>query len=302
MAAVLSVFLYLISIRNNARALGLVMVLVTVLGVTLNILDFVTPTFSKVVGRSAGLYINPTISGFILVLAMTSAIPALNIPQRWVLLLVGSVGIFLTFSRSAWLLLFVSIIWLFWNGYLGMRKQRSIIGMVALSAVALLVYSIMSGALAEFVLNTSLRHYLDSNTLARLGQTQFATDHSAGERESVARFALDEFTQNSNPIFGYGLAHTHEWEFPVSTHNMYLMFLVEGGLLGLLMYVSMLVILWKKTVGVGKLVIAQIVIFGLFSHNILDSPGRIFFIALVASGAVGSSMQKNFGRKRNAIP
>jgi len=300
MAAMIGVFLYVISLRDNARALGMVMALVVVLGSVLNILDFVTPTFSKVPGRAAGLYINPTISGFILVLAVTSAIPAMNIPQRWILLCVGSVGIFLTFSRASWLLLFASIVWLFWNGYLGMRRQRSILGMIALSAVALLVYSIMTGALAELVLNTSLRNYVDSNTLARLGQTQFATDHSADEREAVVWLALNKFMQSPNPFLGYGLALTHEWEFRVSTHNMYLMFLIEGGFLGLTVYVSMLAILWQKAAGIAKLVTVQFVIFGLFSHNILDSPGRVFFIALVASGALGSSMQKNSGRKPNA--
>jgi O-antigen ligase len=297
MAAMLGVFLYLISLLENKRALGLVLAAVVALGTVLNILDFITPSFSTVPGRSAGLYLNPTISGFILVLAMTAALPLLSLWLRWILILAGGVGILLTFSRASWLLLIVSIVWLFWGGYLGMRRQRSVIGIAALAVVAMFVYALMAGWLAEIILNTPLSDYLSPNTLGRLGAAGFANDFSANERNSVNRLALEYFIQGDNPFLGHGLAFTHEWEFRVSTHNMYLMFLVEGGLLGLAVYVSMFTILLKKATGISLLIVSQLLIFSLFSHNILDSPGRVFFIALIASGALSSTLQTSFSHK-----
>lgn len=293
MAMILGMFLYLVTAFPHYRILGLVLIGVTILGSVLNIIDFVTPTFSKVPGRSAGMYINPTISGFILNLTATVAIIFVPKPLRWLFLGIASVGIFLTFARAAWILLFVTIIVLFWKGYLGFQKMRAALGLIAVVVVAFLGYSIMSGLLVEILLATSIADYLDANTLARLGMAEFATDTSASEREDVVNLSLDLFSQNSNPFLGYGLGYTSEWSYRVSTHNMYLLYLVEGGLVGFFLYTTLVVIVFTRTSGIGRIAAFDILVYSFFSHNILDSPGRIFFLAFLASGTLGVLSQRS---------
>ena len=151
------------------RPLGYIMVAVAVLGSVLNVYDFFVPTFTKVAGRAAGLYFNPTLSGFMLVLAMTCGLPVLSVPWRWVLLFAASVAIVLTFSRAAWLVLGVTIIWFIWQGYFGGRASRFVLVVAAIFTLLFLGSAMFSGSLADMVLASPIGPYLDSNTVARLG-------------------------------------------------------------------------------------------------------------------------------------
>jgi len=296
MSAIFAGFLLMLGSKNIIGAVSILLAILVVMGSTLNLYDFIQPTFSSVPGRAAGLYINPTTSGFLILLITTASLGAAPIFFRWILLTIGAVAIFATFSRGSWAVLFISISWLFLKGYLGLRNQRLIVGLFSIVAVGIFVDSIISGSLVQLIQNTSLERYLDSNTLARLGLSEFASDYSANERQYIANYAVEQFLNSSNPLFGYGLGYTHEWEPRVSTHNMYLLFLVEGGIVGLLVYLSLLFILWYKATGIGKLMVLQIVAFGFFSHNILDSPSRIFFFALIASGIL-NTVKINYSNK-----
>jgi hypothetical protein len=280
------------------RPLGYVMVAVAVLGSVLNIYDFLVPTFTAVVGRAAGLYVNPTLSGSMLVLAMTCGIPALTVSRRWILLLPASLAIALTFSRTAWLILGITVLWFMWQGYFGGRASRLILVLTAIFTVGLLGSAMFSGSLAEMVLASPIGPYLDSNTLARLGGSEFATDSSAKERANVAKFAISSFLSSTYPLVGYGIGHTHEWSMPVSTHNMYLLHLVEGGIIGLSFFVSLLVLLWRNASAISRLVVLQIAVNSFFDHNVLDSPGRVLFIAIAASGALSYTSVCNRPNKK----
>lgn len=285
MAAIFGGFILLLGYWPTSRALGFVLAFLVIMSSSINIYDFFIPTFSTVSGRAAGLYENPTISASLLVLMTTGALYSRKIFGRWVLLSMATVGVFLTFSRGSWVILFITISWLFMKGYLGGYKHRLLIGFLAISSIGAISYLLLSGLLGEYIVNSPLAAYLDSNTLGRIGVGGFATDSSANEREAVVRFAIEKFLNAPSILFGYGMGFTHEWEFKVSTHNMYLFFLVEGGVLGLLMYMSLLAVLWRSAVGIGKLIVLQIIVFSLFTHNFLDSPDRIFFFAFAAMTA-----------------
>ena len=284
MTLILCAFLLWLLNNNLHRPLCYIMVAVAVLGSVLNIYDFFVPTFTSVAGRAAGLYVNPTISGFILVLAMTCGIPVLSILWRWVFLVPASLAIALTFSRAAWLVLGLTVLWFMWQGYFGGRASRFILSLAAIFALFFLGSALFSGSLADLVLASPIASYLDSNTVSRLGGSEFATDGSAQERAAVAGLAISSFLSGSNPLVGHGIGYTHEWAMPVSTHNMYLMNLVEGGMIGLSFFVSLLVLAWRNASGISKLVILQIAVDSSFDHNVLDSPGRVLFIAIAASG------------------
>lgn len=166
---------------------------------------------------------------------------------------------------------------------------------LAMCGVAFFTITMLSGTLAELIAASPIGNYLDANTMARLGESEFATDLSANERRDVFKLAVSAFLNGHNPMFGYGLGHTFEWEMDVSTHNLYLLFLVEGGIFGLAMYLSLLCVLWRSALGIGRLVVFQVAIFSFFDHNLLDSPGRIIFFAMLAAGVL------NFEKTQNTI-
>jgi O-antigen ligase len=221
-----------------------------------------------------------------LILAMTCGIPVLSISWRWVLLFPASLAIALTFSRAAWLVLGITVLWFMWQGYFGGRASRFILALTAIFTVGFLGSAMFTGSLADLVLASPIGPYLDSNTLARLGGSEFATDYSANQRAEVAELAISSFLSSDYPLVGYGIGYTHEWSMPVSTHNMYLMHLVEGGIIGFSFFVSLIVLLWRNASGISRLVVLQIATDSLFDHNVLDSPGRVLFIAIAASGAL----------------
>jgi hypothetical protein len=87
-------------------------------------------------------------------------------------------------------------------------------------------------------------------------------------------------------LFGHGSGHVYEWGFPVGPHNMYLRFLVEGGVCGLAFYLALLVVLWRATSGLQRMLVLQLVIASFFSHNLLESPAVILVITFVLAQQV----------------
>lgn len=293
MTLIFMAFLWFLSSQNIKVSIGRVMVAIAVFGSILNIIDFIHPLFSNVPGRAAGLYENPNTSGIILILTLTTGMLTIPILLRWPFLILVSSAILLTFSRSSWLVLGISTLWFAWQGYLGGKAMRFLLFGLAMFGVAFFTISILSGTLAELIAASPIGHYLDANTIARLGASQFATDNSSKERRDVAQFAISAFLNGHNPILGYGLGHTFEWGMDISTHNLYLLFLVEGGLFGLAVYLCLLGVLWRSASGIGLLVVFQISVHSFFDHNLLDSPSRILFLAMVAAGALNSGKQGN---------
>ena len=73
-------------------------------------------------------------------------------------------------------------------------------------------------------------------------------------------------------------------------HNMYRLFLVAGEVIGLLLYISLFVVQALRANGIHKFLILQFMAYGLFSHNLFNSPARVFFLALIASGILGTGI------------
>lgn len=283
MALIFTFLLILFTNHIQPQTVGRALAITAVFGAVMVLQDFMVPTYSSVTGRGAGFYVNPNIAAFILVQLMILAIPYLYTSLRWPFVILVSVAVFVTFARAGWLVLFISIIYLFWFGHLGFRRMRAGLGLAAILLVGLLGYGILSGALVEFLLTTSLAEHLDKNTLARLGMASFASDFSADERAGALEQALSAFAGGGHPFLGLGLGYTFEWDFPASTHNMYVLYLVEGGLLGLAVYLTLIILLFVRSDGLMRLITFNIAIYSFFSHNILDSPARLIIIALVAT-------------------
>jgi O-antigen ligase len=184
---------------------------------------------------------------------------------------VAAIGIAVTFSRAGWLILVIALIGLGALGQFGRGRSRAIfVGLVFL-LIAFLYYATASGELADFVKGTGLAPYLDANTVARLGASgSLIDDSSTLDRSDVLAAGWQAFLDS--PILGNGLGYTFEWLQPESTHNMYVLMLAEQGVLGTLLYVSLLGALLAWSRGVFRVVAVLIAVAAFFTHDQLDQP------------------------------
>lgn len=280
-------------LMSNSKRYHLVqasLVLLALFSAAMNIFDFVTPTFSNVPGRGAGLYVNPTTAGYMVAFAMVGGVETLPRRLRTFFVLFCGVGILVTFTRSAWILWGVGVVWMGTRNTGLMTRHRLLLGAAALLFGAGALFALFAGDVGDLVMQTPIAHYLDANTSSRLGVgASSISGDSADQRSDVALFAL--VSAGESPLIGSGIGYTNEWAFPVGPHNMYLLFLVEGGVFGLFLYLALLLLLWRATLGTGRAIVLLIIIAGLFSHNLLDQPA--VFMMMVIGLAHGSDHRRH---------
>src|SRR6185312_6799148 len=122
----------------------------------------------NVPGRGAGLYVNPTTAGYMVALAMLGGVESLSKRLRIIFVLFCGIGILVTFTRSAWILWGVGMVWLGMHSKALTARRRLLLGMAAFLLGAGTLFALFTGDLGAFLVQTPVAHYLDSNTLARL--------------------------------------------------------------------------------------------------------------------------------------
>lgn len=121
-------FLVLFQINGAIHTIRLALLLVVIFSVVMNIIDFISPAWSAVPGRAAGFYQNPNVAGLNMIMAMLASIPLLPRRLRLFFCIFVGLGVFLTFSRGAWLSWIIALGGLAAIGYLNIgRKNFSII-------------------------------------------------------------------------------------------------------------------------------------------------------------------------------
>lgn len=269
--------LYLFSVSRSFPALLAVCAAAVTLGVVLNIYDFLNPFFSTVAGRGAGFYQNPNIAAKFLAMLMIPAVTAIPRHLRILFILAVGAAVVVTFSRGGW------VIWAVGAGMLIYFRlvpiSRNILVRFALVlAVALpSLYFLFSGIASEALQDSALSQYLTSNTLARLSGT--FTDNSANERRAIIYTSLEAW--RAAPLFGHGLGYTLEWGHRVQPHNMYLLFLVDGGIVGLFVFLSFPVLLLRTKDTFAIIIALQLFLSSLFTHNNLSQPVMFVMLSLV---------------------
>lgn len=275
--ALLVAFLLLFQLEGAAELVRKLVVVIMLASVALNVYDFFIPTFSTTAGRSAGLYINPNYSGFMLALGMVVGVTALPNKLRFLFCLIVGVGILVTFSRSSWMLWGISIAGLVMCRQLTLNNRA--IGFVLALISVLIVYSLYSGGMLEILVKAGFSKYLNPDVIARLGGGESFTDDSAASRLDAAYSALLVFSDH--PWIGAGLAFTREWDVAVAPHNMFLTMAAEGGVIGFIMLAWFYYMIWRLGDDVGKLIVILLVFFSLFSHNVLEKPAIMLVVALI---------------------
>lgn len=269
-------FLLLFRIRGATDAARRVLLLVGVAAALLNFADFIQPTWTEVPGRAAGLYANPNTSATVLTLCMVAGVgvlpPRLRLPYC---LFIGA-AVVVTFSRAGWLQWAVG---LFGLVALGIVRTSWVAAMSAVAGTGALLILLLSGAGATLFAALGIEEHLSRGVLQRLADP--ISGASTDDRLALISRAAEVFFDH--PLFGAGLASTQEWDAAQRPHDTFLYLAAEGGLLGLMLFVSLLWVLWGLTRGEDRLIVVLFGVFSLFSHNALEKPELFLLLALAVS-------------------
>ena len=261
-----------------------------IFAVGINAYELLNPlAFSMVQGRSAGLYYNPNQCGAALVLGMIFSVGLLR--ERYRLLFLFTVGIatFLTLSRGAILGWFATSVFMIARGQVSLRRSL-LIGCSVFALIIIIAASQWDSFQYQLmdlgVLNKDVSQRIESF----VNPQDFATDDSAAQRAAVFGGAWQMFA--SNPIFGYGVGASREWEYEISSHNQYLNLMVDHGALGFfILPLIVLATVWRsqgEARQVGSSFVAFIICWGFFSHNVLEEYYILLTFSLLASMSLAS--------------
>ena len=276
--------------RPDEQRLARVMVVLAVLlGVGFNIYELFHPmTFSKIPGRSSGLFENSNQSGSGLMLGMILGYAVVPRSLKIPFVALTGVGILTTFTRSAMLGWIAVVILLTLRSGFGFRQMRNVLVIctLALAFVSSPYWGQLQTTLEE-------KGAVNIDLIQRIAffSTGSAADDSANERKQVAEAAWRLFEEK--PYAGYGTGYSRNIEgFAVSTHDIHLANMLDHGFLGLFIMPSLLLVtVWGKFRNqfdvVGPFVLFMLM-WGLFSHNILEERYILLAVALVASLAPAS--------------
>ncbi|WP_379088245.1 O-antigen ligase family protein [Pedobacter sp. UC225_65] len=249
----------------------------SIFAVFFNIYEFFTPTsFMKVVGKSSGLYINPNSSAIALLCFGLIGIDYVkNQKLKMLYLVFVALGIFLTLSRAG--IAISLIVFLFY--FIKNKKQLFII------TLTIIVTALLAPILIDKMANTFSSNDVGLNRYSLVtdlfeSKTSIVENIEDDSRGYVAKQAFEMILDS--PIFGYGLGAYRNIPYNqnvLETHNIYLAFGVDFGILGLFIYPIFIYYLFihKRKDFNGVLLFIVFFVWGFASHNVLHE----YFLILV---------------------
>lgn len=252
-------------------------------GVVFNLYElFVPMSFSDALGRSAGLYINPNISGEALVLGMILGITALPTWYRSAFILIAGTGVFVTYSRAGLMGWLIAVVGLMLGGFIGGRH------LVRTGLVALILIGVVLLPKVDQILTTLERAgSLNTDTQERLAWLMDplgVEDVSGLSRKAVARQALERV--GKQPFLGEGTGAVHTG-LDIPPHNQFLSHMIDHGLLGLMILPLLLLALIWQAEGdrrrVALVFSGTTLWFSFFTHQFIQTPHSLLLVALVAA-------------------
>lgn len=300
LTAFLAVFLML---RNEVPFLRKVILVAVVLGVVVNLISLAHNNFLRPPGipwayRPAGFYINPNESGIALTLGMLLSLNLLRKFWREAYTVFVLVGVAATFSREAVLL------WLVVVACLCVLRNLSLPHLV-LSLVVLIVivgatfFALIKGHLIH---GPTLDYYQYSVHRFDVFFKGVQADTSDESRLQFAKAGWELFLVH--PVIGNGIGSTYHWSLPQSTHNMYLLYMDDYGIIGLFLYPLLIWCMIRGAMGETRKLAWTMAIFllfwGLFDHNIVQNYYSLFAISLTAAMSRISATES--AQRTQAIP
>lgn len=283
LATLLGVFLMLRDDLNFLRKLVMLAVLV---GVLINLVSLFHSGFfplasAKWAYRPTGFYSQPNESGIALTLGMLLSAGMLS--QRWRTPFVVFVlaGVAVTFSREAVLGWIVAVICLCVFKIIKFK-------LVAVYAGALIVCAVVvtiAVKKADFM-NPGVLYAYHFNFRRFYGVFLGVRDDvSAIDRWTVLKLGWTLFL--AHPFMGNGIGSTYHWALPYSTHNMYLLYMDDYGIIGIFLYPLLIWCMIYKATGEPRRLVWTMAIFllfwGFFDHNVVQNYYSIFAISMTAA-------------------
>ena len=246
-------------------------------------------------GRGAGMFINANGAAAFVLMGTIAALPYTRMRYRAAVLWFAAIAILPTFSRFGFIF-FVLLIGLVMAVKLLDRIQ------LAFVVAAIPVFIAGAGLYQHFLLDPANPNQNIAGRLEWFRTLGQEVDFSARERAYVAQRARDAFMES--PLYGHGVGATVAKGQRVGTHNSYLLLMVEQGLLGLALYLSLIALVahrgWKlartavsrhvRDIGMGAVLYAMfLALYGFVSHNVLEEPHGMFILAFI----IAASMTRN---------
>jgi hypothetical protein len=292
LAVVFVFMMYALYEQKSLKHIKYTILVVVLISVANNFYELFNPgVFSDLnVGRPAGFYVNPTKTGCALLLGMIFTVNLFVKRYRLAYVLLVGIAILLTFTRGA-ILGWVICVALMIVGRVLSDKPRSLIAPMAILVIFVATVNPLQ-LVGNYFAGGSDGAY--SNILTRLEQFQSPSldDASAIERNLVAKSAWKMF--GDRPFWGHGLSSTNTWSVAdVSTHNMYLYYMVDHGIIGLLFLPGAIFAVVYRNRGEEKIILLCYATFmslwGLFSHNIFGERYILIPFALLSAMNVSAS-------------
>lgn len=262
----------------------------TLLGIAVNLYEVFHPgMLSGDTSRAAGLYGNANDCGMALVFGCVLSVSVVPRFLRELFLVATLVGVAITFSREAMLAMGVVLV--------GTALGRS----ASLPRLVLWV-GLGCSVFVGFRMAATLRQgqVLGTENLARLS---FGVgDASANDRKRVAEKMLAQFEEA--PLLGHGFGTSTYWG-DMESHDLYLSFLVDYGIVGIVLIPALMFSLRRRTWEFYTFATA-FCIYCLFSHYVFYDAFAVISLGIEADQAPefthsGSETEAGFGRSAESI-
>jgi len=279
----LFMFLALFVQADTNKQVRVMLVPGVLLGVALNLYELFFPlSFSPIIGRAAGFYMNPTTSSLALVGGMIFAITVLPAWFRGIFILLVGVGVTVTFSRGGIIMWCIASVGLLLAKKISLRDSLR-----GLCVGVLLVGAVLFPRWEELLVNIDRAGVINANVEERLlwlTDPAGVQDASGFWRAYVAKRLWDMWAEN--PFLGRGTGSAYS-AFEIPPHNEYLVFLIDHGVIGGLVFpLLLLAVIYRnrgKVNSISMLFGCTQAVAGFVSHTLLSEPQTLLLFALAAT-------------------
>jgi len=231
-------------------------------------------------GRGAGTFINPNRAGEAIVITLFMSVCFFSGRGLVFLLSICGIALLLTFSRSAIMAWFLILGTALYTNKLPRYRYAVVAGLFCIAPAVLVMLTNYVHSSEQLTVDDS------ANVLERLVffRDFSLADDSARERGALLRAGIQTFLEY--PFWGAGGAYTFVWAYGASTHNQVVMLCAEYGIFGLVLWVWLVIILWKGSyLGERDYHLSFVIIFiyfSMFSHNLFDSLYSLLAFTLIS--------------------
>ncbi|MGA9853578.1 MAG: O-antigen ligase family protein [Gammaproteobacteria bacterium] len=282
----LTVLLWIfLMMRDQIAFLRKLVLAAVLLGVAINLVsviyrNFIDPVKIVNAGRAAGFYINPNESATAIIAGMIISIGILSKPWRALFSSIVLVGVVVTYSREAILSWIIVVLAFCILGIVDWKKLLFWLSVFMIIAILIVFILIKINAFGEL---SASRYTTQIHRLLFTNGAQHGT--SMAIRLTLLKESWELYLRH--PLLGNGIGSTEHWGLPYSTHNIYLYYMDDYGLIGLFLYPLLVWCIFYESVGETRKIAWCMAIFllfwGLFDHDTVRNYYALFLISLMAA-------------------